>query len=245
MHLRCGKRNKVHEKMRILFGFLGVGVIMVLGWIGFHQVPIYKASLDAHAAAQSRIGALIDDETLTRLDLSDLDALRALPHEIGQVTQLEYLSLNNTNITDLRPLRGLENLTRLELGQTPVKDLTPLAELSSLRDLSLHRSWAFDLSPLSNLSNLEDLNLSYTAVQSLEPLVKLRNVEQLTLYSSYAHDGSKAHYDALEKSVFRLNNGNAYQQNYQPGFQYRIFTEYRRFVEKWTLGGPPTLKPSA
>ena len=231
--------------MRILFGFLGIGVIMLLGWIGYHQVPIYKASLDAHAEAQSRINALIEESTMTRLDFSDLDALRALPHEIGRVTQLEYLLLNNTNVTDLRPLIGLQNLKRLELGQTPVKDLTPLTELSGLRYLSLHRSWAFDLTPLSQLSNLEDLNLAYTAVQSLAPLTKLRNIGQLTLYSSYAHDGSHTHYKSLEKSVFRLNNGTAYQQNYQPGFQYRTLISYQRFIEKWTLGGPPMLIPNA
>ena len=231
--------------MRVLFGLLGVGVIVLLGWIGYHQVPIYKASKAAHLEAQSRINALIEKRTITRLDLSDLDALRALPHEIGQVEQLEYLSLNNTNITDLRPLMGLQNLTRLELGQTPVTDLAPLTGLNALRNLSLHRSWAFDLSPLSQLSNLEDLNLSYTAVQSLAPLTKLRNIGQLTLYSSYAHDGSQMHYNALEKSVLRLNNGNAYQQNYQPGLQYRTFIGYQRFIEKWTLGGPPMLIPNA
>ena len=231
--------------LRIFFGLLGVGVLALVGWIGFHQVPLYLASRDAHFEAQSRISALLEEGTTTRLDLSDLDALRALPHEIGQLTQLEYLLLNNTNITDLRPLASLQRLDRLELGQTPVTDLSPLTQLSALREISLHRSWAFDLSPLGQLPKLEDVNLSYTAVQSLAPLTSLRNVGQLTLYSSYAHDGSQAHYKALEKSVFRLNNGTAYRQDYKPGFQYRTFIAYQRFVEKWTLGGPPTLKPAA
>jgi hypothetical protein len=231
--------------MRIVFGLLGMGVIALLGWIGYHQVPIYMASRDAHVEAQTRIDALIEEGTRVRLDLSDLDALRALPHDIGKAGQLEYLILNNTNITDLRPLMGLQNLARLELGQTPVVDISPLSALKGLRYLSLHRSWVFDLSPLGTLPNLEDLNLSHTAVQSLAPLTNLRNIGQLTLFSSYAHDGSQNHYKALEKSVFRLNNGTAYQQNYQPGVQYRAFIAYRRFVEKWTIGGPPTLKPAA
>lgn len=241
MHLCCRQGNKVYCVMRIIFGLLGVGAIALLGWIAYHQLPIYMASRDAHFEAQARIDKLIENGQINHLDLSDLDALRALPHDIGQVTQLERLSLNNTNITDLRPIMGLQKLTRLELSQTPVTDLAPLSELKALRHLSLHRSWAFDLTPLSALPNLEDINLSYTAVQSLAPLAKLVGVGQLTLYRSYAHDGSQDHYKALEKSVFRLNNGAAYQQNYQPGFRYRALIWYQRFIEKWTLGGPPSL----
>lgn len=231
--------------MRILFGSLGLAIAAFVCWAGIHQVPLYMASQDAYTEAQARINAHIEGDYGYRLDLSDLDALRTLPAEIAALDRLEHLLLNNTNITDLGPLAGLKNLERLELGQTPVRDLTPLTHLGSLRYLSLDKSWVHDLTPLAQMPQIEDLNLSSTAVQSLSPLLSLRNVQQLTLYRSYAHDGSQSYYERLQGTVFRLNNGTAYAQNYKPGFRYRSYVIYGRLIEKITLGGPPSLKPTA
>lgn len=228
--------------MRIIFGTLACLMIVFFGWIAWHQVPLYFASQDAYDEAQTRIKAVIEDGQKNVLNFSDLDALRVLPPEIGQVAQLKRLTLSNTNIVDLTSLSGLQNLEYLSLNQMPLTDLTPISRISSLKNLSLHGSWIHDLSPLSELSNLEDLNLSYTAVRSLEPLVKLRHMEQLTLHSAYADDGSQSHFNSLEKSVFRLNSGKAFKQNYQPGFRYKSKIAFERLVEQWTLGGPPPLK---
>ena len=50
---------------------------------------------------------------------------------------LKYLVLAQTDIRDLSPLSGLNNLVFLELFQSSVRDYSPLLSVTSLEDLNL------------------------------------------------------------------------------------------------------------
>ncbi|MCH7728403.1 MAG: leucine-rich repeat domain-containing protein [Planctomycetes bacterium] len=48
---------------------------------------------------------------------------------LRELTQLQWLSLNNTQVSDLGPLRELSQLQLLDLDGTQVTDLTPLVKM--------------------------------------------------------------------------------------------------------------------
>ncbi|WP_164736671.1 response regulator [Pararhodobacter zhoushanensis] len=78
-------------------------------------------------------------EGATRLsfDHEDTRALKVLPREISELTALQSLSLDHTQVKDLAPLTGLTNLTELRLESTGIMDLSPLRGLSALTKLWL------------------------------------------------------------------------------------------------------------
>ena len=49
--------------------------------------------------------------------------------------RLENLSLTNCGITDVTPLKSLENLVELNLEQNPIADLSPVEGLPRLERL--------------------------------------------------------------------------------------------------------------
>ena len=91
------------------------------------------------------------------------------------------LRLSYNNITDISPLVGLSNLTRLELVVCDVTDISPLAGLSNLMDLRLSYNNITDISPLAGLANLEILGLPGNGITDISPLVGLTSLKSLNL----------------------------------------------------------------
>lgn len=81
-------------------------------------------------------------------------ALDRLPDEIGDLSRVTYIDLDQTQVTDLHPLRPLKQLTRLDLFNTPVSDIAPLADLKDLEKLDLSETEVEDLRPLLDLPEL-------------------------------------------------------------------------------------------
>ncbi|MCH7729726.1 MAG: hypothetical protein IH991_25130 [Planctomycetes bacterium] len=79
-------------------------------------------------------------------------------------------------VKHIEPLGNLKQLQWLSLDRTNVSDLGPLRELTQLKKLFLGRSQVSDLGPLRGLSQLQQLNLNGTPVSDLSPLVKMKNV---------------------------------------------------------------------
>ena len=92
---------------------------------------------------------------------------------------LHSLYLRSEELTDITPLSGLTNLTKLDLSNClKLTDITPLSGLTNLTDLSL--SFCYELTnitPLSGLTNLTKLDLNLceklTDITPLSGLTKL------------------------------------------------------------------------
>ena len=98
----------------------------------------------------SDLSPLKDLKNLTFLDLSSnrvdiwrdpfwletTDRLTDITPLAG-LDKLEYLGLNDNNISDLEPLTGLKNLQELYLDGNPISDFSPLMGLKNLRWLSV------------------------------------------------------------------------------------------------------------
>ena len=75
------------------------------------------------------------------------------------MTNLRFLELTGTQITDISPLAKLTNLSFLELNGTQITDIAPLVKLTNLRYLNLSETEITDISPLAKLSDLEQVDL--------------------------------------------------------------------------------------
>ena len=118
---------------------------------------------------------------LDQTQVSDLKPLAGL-------TGLQWLYLQQTQVSDLKPLAGLTGLQQLYLNQTQVSDLKPLAGLTGLRELSLNQTQVSDLKPLAGLTGLQWLSLDQTQVSDLKPLAGLTGLQWLYLQQTQVSD---------------------------------------------------------
>ncbi len=133
-------------------------------------------------------------------ELSNLSALEGL-------TQLEYLYLNNTGITDLEFVSGLSNLVFLNLGYNGITELSPLSSLINLEGLRLYRNYVLNsLSGIEGLTNLDFLDVSNNDISDLSALSGLVNLEILYAYGNDISDiGSLSSLIKLEILSFAGN----------------------------------------
>ena len=108
--------------------------------------------------------------------------------QLAGLTELEWLTLRETPVSDITPLARLKRLERLNLIDTQVRNLSPLSGLSNLEGLHLIGSPVTDLSPLSKLTKLEEISLGDTLVRDLSPLASLPDLRILHLDGTQATD---------------------------------------------------------
>lgn len=130
--------------------------------------------------AETRLTNL-SELNLDQSQLSDLRPLTALP-------QLTILKLSGNNISDISPLAQLNNLTHLNLSHNRLSDLLPIAELDRLIYLDLAGNQISNIAPLSSLTGLNDLNLLSNRVRDLSPLAPLQDLVWLELSANRITD---------------------------------------------------------
>lgn len=150
---------------------------------------------DVHLAAAIRESLnLTPDDVFTTHVMLDLVQLYAQEHKITDLTGLEYAtnlrelwlynasdSINNNEISDLSPLRGLKRLQYLDVEQNLISDVSALSNLKQLEFLRLRGNFITDVSPLSGLTQLKHLLLGGNSVSDIFPLSNLTRLEFLSL----------------------------------------------------------------
>ncbi len=122
-----------------------------------------------------------------RLGIKSLDGLET-------TTNLQVLSLNSNEISDLTPLAYLTQLQELSLNSNKISDLTPLAyrilriidgeTTTNLQVLSLNSNEISSLAPLAFLDSLQGLRLNSNEISDLTPLAYLDKLIHLELNSN-------------------------------------------------------------
>lgn len=144
------------------------------------QVPSVEAQKAAFAEAKRRIRLAVEIEE-NSLSFSDLTALTEIPSSITQIQGLASLSFDDTSISDITPLAGLEKLFSLDLDDTFVLDLSPLANLEHLWSLYISNTLISDLSPVSNCKNLLTIRANGAPIDDLSPLTNLPSLRTLSV----------------------------------------------------------------
>ena len=122
-------------------------------------------------------GEWVDGEGFQSNSISDLVPLSGL-------MELTRLELRGNNISDISPVAGLTNLKRLSFEENKVSDISPVAGLINLTELRLFGNDISDISPLSGLTNLTWLQLFINNITDLSPLSGLTNLTRLSLASN-------------------------------------------------------------
>ena len=139
-----------------------------------------------------------DVAKLTRLDarnanISDLSGLEHATNLTELYLADEYVEAegrwtNSNSVSDLSPLSGLINLTRLTLGYNNITDISPLAGLTRLTELQLRDNNITDISAVAGLTNLTRLTLGNNSVSNLSALSGLTNLTVLGLWHNAISD---------------------------------------------------------
>lgn len=106
--------------------------------------------------------------------VSDLMPLRNL-------NNLEKLDLSNTLVTSLEPLRYCTHLQELKLKGTEIDDLSVLPAFTMLNTLDISGTQVTQLDRLSDLTGMKELRLSHTAIKDLTPISNMRLMELLNI----------------------------------------------------------------
>ena len=142
-----------------------------------------------NASAIKNISALSELTNLTTLELpcglQDISPLSSL-------TNLQYLYLENNQISDFSALSNLTNLRSLTLYNNQISDIRALSSalsgLTNLKRLNLSINQISDISALSGLANLEQLQLGSNQISDISILNSLSNLKRLDLYSNQISD---------------------------------------------------------
>jgi len=122
---------------------------------------------------------------LRHLNLINRNLTNACIVPLRYMFYLEELNLGlNPAISDLSPLYGRTNITKIVLGMNQISDITPLASLPYLNWLHLDFNPLSDISPLAGLVNLEQLILFNNQIEDISPLAGLTNLNRLVLFGN-------------------------------------------------------------
>ena len=120
------------------------------------------------------------------LDLQD-NQISDISPLVGLIN-LRTLILNNNLVSDISPLKGLKNLDYLKLRGNQVSDISPIAGLINLEILEIEHNEISDISALTGLINLRNLNLSDNLFSDLSPIAGLINLERIAFSNKRISD---------------------------------------------------------
>lgn len=113
--------------------------------------------------------------------LTDLEPLRTL-------NNIEVMYLDNNYFEKLSDIKYFPNLTLLSLGNNKIDSLDQLPSLVNLKELFLNGNPLIELSGLSRAPNLERLDLSYVKMDNLNSLPALKKLTYLNLNNNTISD---------------------------------------------------------
>jgi len=165
--------------------------------VEIHECAVRDLSPLAEIPTLETISVYGKTTDLLPCDLTPLKDLRSLCLRydrctIPTITGLPKLkAVILSNIDSLEGLRGLENLTHLDVSDNPsLYDLSPLASCPNLSRLTAVDTAVSDLTPLKGLANLKELYLSNTPVTDVSSLAAIPSLETVWLYGTAVADVS-------------------------------------------------------
>ena len=93
------------------------------------------------------------------------------------LVNLTYLNLAYSQLSDISVVKYLTNLTTLWINDIQVKDISPLRELKHLQKLQLAGNKISDISPLKQLKHLNVLSLPENQIEELPSWITDFNME--------------------------------------------------------------------
>jgi internalin A len=105
-----------------------------------------------------------------------------------RLNQLSELKIEDSQISDIRPIASLRNLTKLGLDKNEITDIQPLANLTKLTGLFLSTNRIKEIKSLEKLVCLTEVNLQGNRIDDIKPLTGLTNLKILNLHNNKIND---------------------------------------------------------
>ncbi|UPJ17045.1 NEAT domain-containing protein [Bacillus cereus] len=110
--------------------------------------------------------------TLRESNVTDISA-------ISKLRSLKYVDLTSNSIESIHPIGQLENINMFFLRDNKISDLTPLSKMKKIKTLDLIGNNIKDIQPLFTLSTMKQLYLANNQISDLNGIDRLNNVELL------------------------------------------------------------------
>lgn len=178
------------------------------------KCPPNLTSLVLRSHLITKMEGLSGFDSLDLLELYDnqIDALEELNTGVeGRPgITLRVLDMSYNVIRDMIPVSFCPNLQEIYLANNKIKDIKGLKNLSKLRklDLGANRIRVMDGEELSGLTNLEELWLGKNKIEKIQGLDKLTNLRKLDVQSNRLEsvENLEAQVDTLEE-LYLAHNG--------------------------------------
>ena len=190
------------ESMFTLGPKLGTNVVSVSaagieGMVTFTAVveaAVDLPDLNLRAAIETVLGKAKGD-SITPSEMATLTRLGAPEAGISDLTGLEYatnltyLDLWKSSVSDISPVAGLTKLTHLGFAaNNAISDVSALVGLTNLTALWVNGNSISDISPLAGLTKLTRLGLSSNSISGISALAGLTNLTLLKLDNNSISD---------------------------------------------------------
>lgn len=149
----------------------------------------------------SKIDSIANLTNLERLSLAQTQVDDLTP--IARLVNLRVLYLWNTPVSNLKPLESLKGLVDIDASGCKISDVTALASQFQLKYLKIRFNQIEDITPIENLKQLLELNLSYNNIVNVTPIAKLTNLKKLWIQGNQITDHSPL--NALSLTVFEYD----------------------------------------
>lgn len=144
---------------------------------GYSQVIVRRKNKDNIEICGNRYSS-----KLTKLELDGQNVTDNDTDSISDLSELEYLSLNDNKIGNIEFAGSLRKLISLSAKNNYITDISCLVNLGELRELYLGGNTELsDISVLEYLRGIRKLDLSNTAITDIHPLIYLDHLKSLNL----------------------------------------------------------------
>ncbi|WP_099221250.1 immunoglobulin-like domain-containing protein [Listeria costaricensis] len=194
---------KMKKIIRMVFATMLVLFITVPAWassaIAADSLVPDQALRYAINEALGYTGDDIQAHDPTQAELEGLTVLSYDGNAFGQVhsleglqysTNLDNLSINNSDLQDLSPIAQLPKITHLYLDNDNITDISQLASLTTLQELELTNNQIQDISPVQNMQQLTNLDLINNNIEDITVLTDLDAIHAVYLENNHVYDVS-------------------------------------------------------
>lgn len=151
----------------------------------FDASNIYQMSYNAYisslyAQIYGSSSSVSFDDVVKNMKLTGIKTLDV----IKNLTKLEVLALEYSDLTSLEGIDAFENLTSLDIVNTSISSLEGIENSTKLETLMMGGLGISDLSALSSLTSLKTLDTSSNDIEDLTTVSSLTSLEKLSLSSN-------------------------------------------------------------
>ncbi len=130
--------------------------------------------------------AQAEKEAWSKLDLSGRQISQI--RNLDRLTNLTSLNLNNNQISDISGLEKLANLTSLDLSNNQISEIKGFDRLTNLTSLDLSNNQISEIKGFDRLTNLTSLDLSNNQINEIKGFDRLVNLTSLDLSNNQISD---------------------------------------------------------